>query len=394
MYSKLRFSTVKWNVFAPDPSIVSKRFLCTWKQVPDFTTYEVSTNGFIRKVSNGRAVKQQARGSTVSVNLRHDDGYCRCLSVGRIVLSTFNPHSQSTTLLASHKDGNIQNNALSNLEWSDRKQIAREQVKRSDSGSLRSTVPVLVKMFDDGKEVFRKECQSINQCNDEINSFFHRKIKGQIQPLRTSIVHDKHPMSKKYCLISYVDTSKYTMSVKNLSENEKWAFFLTGTKKQEYFVSDAGRIKVRYSKSGRELLLKQVLDNGYYYKTFPVCRKYRRFAVHRLVGKHFVPNPKNYNMIDHIDGNKKNNSMLNLRWVKDTKENMNNPLTLAKRIDQRAVVQLDKNTGKVIRVWPNSYTAMKQLNVQSNNILRCCYGKGKTANGYAWAFLVPNTETC
>ena len=50
------------------------------------------------------------------------------------------------------------------------------------------------------------------------------------------------------------------------------------------------------------------------------------FWVHRLVAQAFIPNPKEKQQVDHIDGDRFNNNATNLRWV-DAAENSNNPNT-------------------------------------------------------------------
>jgi hypothetical protein len=81
----------------------------------------------------------------------------------------------------------------------------------------------------------------------------------------------------------------------------------------KYAVSDSGEV-INIS-SGR-VLKQEVQYKGY-------CRVVmygKHKLVHRLVAKEFIPNIDDKPQINHIDGNKKNNNVINLEWVTN-KEN-------------------------------------------------------------------------
>ena len=49
--------------------------------------------------------------------------------------------------------------------------------------------------------------------------------------------------------------------------------------------------------------------------------KGKKRTVHRLVAEAFIPNPDNKPTVDHIDGNRTNNSISNLRWATYSEQN-------------------------------------------------------------------------
>ncbi len=72
------------------------------------------------------------------------------------------------------------------------------------------------------------------------------------------------------------------------------------------------------------LVLKQrISSHGYYYVTLYKNGKGKKFLVHNLLARTFLENPENKEFVDHIDRNKLNNNLINLRYVTMSENNTN-----------------------------------------------------------------------
>ena len=79
---------------------------------------------------------------------------------------------------------------------------------------------------------------------------------------------------------------------------------------ETYEVSDFGRIRNKITKN---MLNPSVKKSGYSTVVLYGPKKHQVFFVHRLVAKAFIQNEKV--QVDHIDGNRQNNVLNNLRWA-------------------------------------------------------------------------------
>lgn len=137
-----------------------------------------------------------------------------------------------------------------------------------------------------------------------------------------------------------------------------------------YQVSNYGRIKVLPHLVSRgfctitcpeKILKPRVKNNQYLFVRLSNGHKKtsKEKYVHRLVAEAFLPNPNNKQEIDHIDGDRINNLVTNLRWATRI-ENVRNPNTLGK---WRKKVLITTKDGKYSKTFSSLTIASKELKI-------------------------------
>ncbi|QGR53913.1 hnh endonuclease [Moumouvirus maliensis] len=159
-----------------------------------------------------------------------------------------------------------------------------------------------------------------------------------------------------------------------MSKNAKWK---TIKEFPKYKISENGNI----INASTNYPIKKTLTSGYHMVILSGETKEKRVSVHRLVAKTYLPNPKNLRIVDHIDNNKLNNHVHNLRWVSVR----DNTLSYYKNFaPKNLILQLDTK-GNLIKEWASVREITDAIpSYKKNSLGHCITGKGKTAYGYVW----------
>ena len=163
-----------------------------------------------------------------------------------------------------------------------------------------------------------------------------------------------------------------------------------------YMISNMGQIKsLNFNRTGKEQIMKIYTDNKTGYNYVILCKenKKKRMSIHRLVAQAFIPNPDNKPCIDHINANRTDNRVENLRWVTH-RENQHNHLSILnhskavlgyKNPMSKTILQFTKDN-EFIKKWNCIMDVERNLGLSNSNISSCCSGKLKTSGGYKWGY--------
>lgn len=161
----------------------------------------------------------------------------------------------------------------------------------------------------------------------------------------------------------------------------------------KYQISNTGYVKsLDFNHTGKEKILKNKVNyKGYCFVTLYKENKQYYPRIHRLVAETFIPNPDNLPQVNHIDGNKSNNSVENLEWCTNL-ENIRHADRMGlsnHRGSIKAVEQLDLE-GNVLNRFEAIADANRflKINVKNTCISQVCNNKKRTAYGYKWRFVI------
>lgn len=147
---------------------------------------------------------------------------------------------------------------------------------------------------------------------------------------------------------------------------------------------------------------------GYYYSRTEINCKSTHICIHKAVAEAFIPNPENKPQIDHIDGDKSNNKVSNLRWVTN-RENYDYSVELGLRVnsykaleehrhDPVRVQKVKENNIKngkknycytdgnvFVAEYPSYGQAARAVGTTPSHVRDCCVGKRKSCKGFVFS---------
>jgi len=336
-----------------------------WKDISDYENYEVSNLGNVRNKKTGRVLKSYNKGGYAVVGLSKTKG--KIFQVHRLVCQAFIPNLENKPQV-NHIDKNGLNNNVTNLEWNS---VLENNIHRSNGVIQTTNQNIPIYRVDDETNEKLEKYDSIELAAEWA---FKQGFSKNINSIKSGIS----------CAFRNVyKTSfgfKWTLEEQESLENEIWKQIIIKDKETiNYFVSNLGRFK-----NSKGIIMKDYKPHhsGYIY----VRVNKDKYPLHRLVAFTFLENPENKAYVNHIDGNKTNNSLANIEWNTPLENSLHSHKTGLTKCFTRKITQYDLEMNK-IQDFNSIAEASKFLNMSLSNIKAVLYNKQKTAGGFKFKYL-------
>lgn len=335
-----------------------------WKELTHYNNYEVSNLGKVRNKKTKRILKPGCKGGYHVVGLSHN-GKTKTFSVHQLVGLCFIENSENKPQI-NHIDKDRSNNSISNLEWcsaaeNNAHKCLTLQVKTNQHLKIwRVDITTCEKL-----ELYNSIQDAAKWCVENGYAFSEHNVRGNI----SCAVNGKYKSSSGF---------KWILNEQPNLENEIWRnITIDGILYDNYQISSLGRFK---NYKGVIMENYKPHHSGYIY----VRVDYKKYSLHHLVASTFIDNPHSKPVVNHIDGNKTNNSVINLEWVTIAENNQHSHNAGLIKVFTRKIGQYNLD-GELIKEYNSIVEAEKTLGIQT--IKKVLYNKQKTAGGFIWKYL-------
>lgn len=275
-----------------------------WKKIVGFETYSISSEGRIRNDK-----RNKSKIATLNKYGYYSSSFSgKNFLIHRLVAQAFisNPDNK---LIVNHIDGNKINNKVENLEWVSSSENSKHAFNNGLKANTNGEKNIMSKLSEkDIIEIFYAEGS-------------HQKIANHYNIGRVQVTRVKNKTRWKE-LLDNLDKIYFDfiyLKEKDLVDNrtEKTYDELLPYERKiideypNYTIDIKGNI---YNLISKKYLLFSNKDNSYP-RIILRNKISKSYALHILLAKHFIPNPENKPIVNHINADKNDYRLENLEWT-------------------------------------------------------------------------------